>query len=171
MLILEVISKNKNIILSDISKKTNIPKSTVFRFLNTLEELGYVAKNPSNEHFFTTCKMNMFHNTSSIEGVLIEEGIQIIESIARHTKETVHLAKLEKNKLIYLHKIESTQTLRVSTSSHISGEAPLYWSSRIHQPSISGINATDENPHRTVLAVFPHTALHSKLLETHQIWT
>lgn len=126
MLILETIAKKNKIILSDIAKETKIHKSTVFRFLNTLEDLGYIAKNPKDEKYFLTTKMNNFHSTSSLEGVLLEEGIQIIETIAKHTKETVHLAKLDNNKLTYLYKIESTQTLRVSTASHIAGEAPLY---------------------------------------------
>jgi IclR family KDG regulon transcriptional repressor len=126
MLILETIVKNKKIKLSDIAKETKIHKSTVFRFLNTLEDLGYIAKDPKEEQFFITTKMNNFHTTSSIEGILLEEGVQIVETIAKHTKETVHLAKLDNNKLTYLHKVESTQTLRVSTASQISGEAPLY---------------------------------------------
>lgn len=126
MLILETIAKNKKIILSDIAKQTKIHKSTVFRFLNTLEDLGYIAKTPKDEQYFLTSKMNNFHSTSSIEGILLEEGVQIVETIARHTKETVHLAKLNNGKLTYLHKIESTQTLRVSTASQIMGEAPLY---------------------------------------------
>ncbi len=126
MKILETISKNKKIILSDIAKQTDLHKSTVFRFLNTLDDLGYIAKNPKDEQYFITSKMNNFHTTSSIEGILLEEGVQIIQAIAKHTNETVHLAKLDNSKLTYLHKIESTQTLRVSTSSHISGEAPLY---------------------------------------------
>ena len=126
MLILETIAKNKKIILSDIAKETNIHKSTVFRFLNTLETLGYIAKTPKDELYFITTKMNTFHSTSSIEGILLEEGVQIVETIAKHTKETVHLAKLDNSKLTYLHKIESTQTLRVSTSSQVFGEAPLY---------------------------------------------
>lgn len=126
MLILETISKNNKIILSDIAKQTKIHKSTVFRFLNTLEDLGYIGKNSTDEKYFLTTKMNNFHNVTSVEGVLLKEGIQIVEKIAKYTKETVHLAKLENRKLTYLHKIESTQTLRVSTSSQISGEAPLY---------------------------------------------
>ncbi len=126
MLILETIATKNKIKLSNIAKETKIHKSTIFRFLNTLEDLGYIAKNPKDEKYFITTKMNNFRSTSSIEGVLLEEGISIIESIAKHTKETVHLAKLDNNKLTYLHKIESTQTLRVSTASQISGEAPLY---------------------------------------------
>lgn len=126
MLILETIAKHNKIILSDIAKETNIHKSTVFRFLNTLESLGYINKDPKDEHYFLTTKMNQFHISSSIESVLLDEGVQIVETIAKHTKETVHLAKLDNNKLTYLYKVESTQTLRVSTSSQILGEAPLY---------------------------------------------
>jgi DNA-binding IclR family transcriptional regulator len=126
MLILETIAKHNKIILSDIAKETEIHKSTVFRFLNTLEDLGYISKSTKDEHYFLTSKMNNFHSTSSIEGILLEEGVHIVETIAKHTKETVHLAKLDNNKLTYLHKVESTQTLRVSTSSYVSGEAPLY---------------------------------------------
>ncbi len=126
MLILETIAQNNNIILSDIAKQTKIHKSTVFRFLNTLEDLGYISKNTKDETYFITTKMNNFHQNSSLENILLTEGIQLIETIARHTQETVHLAKLDNGKLTYLHKIESTQTLRVSTASKISGEAPLY---------------------------------------------
>ncbi|MGD1821870.1 MAG: IclR family transcriptional regulator [Pleomorphochaeta sp.] len=126
MLILETIANNNKIILSDIAKKTKIHKSTVFRFLNTLEDLGYIAKDPKDEQYFITTKMNNFHSNSSLEGILLSEGVNLVETIAKHTQETVHLAKLDNNKLTYLHKIESTQTLRVSTASHVSGEAPLY---------------------------------------------
>ncbi len=126
MLILETIAKNNQITLSDISKKTDLHKSTVFRFLNTLESLGYIIKTPKDEGYYLSTKMNNFHVASNIDNILLDEGIRIVDAIAKHTKETVHLAKLEDDKLTYLYKVESTQTLRVSTSSQIAGEAPLY---------------------------------------------
>jgi DNA-binding IclR family transcriptional regulator len=57
---------------------------------------------------------------------LWREAQPVIKEVAEATRETVHLASLEGNNLVYVGKIESSQNLRVSMQSRVGTSAPMY---------------------------------------------
>ena len=126
MAILTVLSAEGPILLSDVARCVGIHKSTVFRFLQTLSDLGYVYKDGESEEYSLTEKMNVFITHTSERGRLQQQVIPIMEELSRVTKETIHLAVLEDYQLQYIDKIESTEKLRVVISSQKGGAAPLY---------------------------------------------
>ena len=127
MAIFEALAKFEEIGVSEIARITSIHKSTVFRFVQTLTDLGYLIRNEENDTYSLSTKMNAFHRYSDRQELLKHYGILAMKEISNITGETIHLAKLEDMQLIYLHKIESTHTLRVCTMiSAIGKYAPLY---------------------------------------------
>ncbi|MFW5485532.1 MAG: IclR family transcriptional regulator [Spirochaetaceae bacterium JB067] len=126
MTILEYLAKNGANNLSTISKDISIHKSTLYRFLHTLCSMGYVYKNSESENYSLTQKMNRFLNMGSKYSLLHQFAVPVMEQLSELTKETIHLATLEDLHIKYIYKIESTLSLRVVTSSHRGGGAPLY---------------------------------------------
>ena len=127
MAIFEALVKFEEIGISEIARITSIHKSTVFRFVQTLTDLGYLIRNEENDTYSLSTKMNAFHRYNDRQELLRHYGIMAMKEISNLTGETIHLAKLEDMQLIYLHKIESTHTLRVCTMiSAIGKYAPLY---------------------------------------------
>lgn len=55
-----------------------------------------------------------------------QQAQPILEQLAEQTHETIHLAILDDGKIVYLGKIESNQTLRVSMASRIGQSAPAH---------------------------------------------
>jgi len=125
MSILETLAACAPIGITEISRATGIHKSTVFRFLATLCALGYVYRLPDSDQYALTVKMGIF-TTNPRDEKLLELALPYLERLSRSTRETVHLAVLLDDKLGYLHKIESTQSLRVVTASYTGGGGPLY---------------------------------------------
>lgn len=126
MIILEYLTQEKSANLSQMARDIFLHKSTLFRFLSTLTLLGYVYKDSETETYSLTQKMNHFANSSTKYSLLHEFAIPQMEVLSDETKETIHLATMENGKIHYIYKIESTQSLRVATSSQSGGDAPLY---------------------------------------------
>lgn len=124
--LLESLAHEEEIGVTKLSKKVGSNKSTVYRFLNTLKNLGYVRQNPENEKYSLT--LRLFEIGSVVLDRLDEKkiAIPVMKKLAEQTMETVHFAILDEGKLVYLHKIDSTQTLRVSMMSRIGQNAPLH---------------------------------------------
>ncbi len=126
MRLLEALAQEKELGVTDLAGRAGIHKSTVFRFLNSLKELGYVRQNNANEKYSLTLKL--FELGSRVLGrmELWEQANPILEQLAEKTHETIHLAVLDEDSLVYLGKIESTQALRVSMSSRVGQSAPTH---------------------------------------------
>ena len=126
IMILETLAQNDEVGVTELAKKVLGNKSTVYRFLNTLMDLGYVKQNPETEQYSLTLKM---YETGSValERLDIRKAAQyVMEDLAKVTKETIHLAVLEQQSLVYLHKINSTQSLKVTMMSKVGTTGPLY---------------------------------------------
>lgn len=127
MSILEILSKDDQLGVTEIARRSNLHKSTVFRFLNTLSRLGYVYRDSSNDRYGLSLKLNALVGIRSGSEDILRYASTSLEFLARETGETVHLAILENGALVYLRKIESTRSLRVVTMiSSVGASVPMY---------------------------------------------
>ncbi|MFN2312320.1 MAG: IclR family transcriptional regulator [Spirochaetia bacterium] len=126
MQILEQLSMADGIGVNEISRSLALHKSTVFRFLSSLRNLHYVQQDPVTEHYRATIKLFELGARVVQQLEFLPHAKQVMETLAAETDETIHLAVLENDKLVYLHKIESTQTLRVFMKSRPGQTAPLH---------------------------------------------
>jgi DNA-binding IclR family transcriptional regulator len=127
MAILEVLGKSDLLSLTEIAAACGLHKSTTFRFLQTLLQLGYVFRDEPSDCYGLSLKLNALVGIRSGSQDILRYAASSLESLSRETGETVHLAVLEDGALVYLRKIESKRVLRVVTMvSSVGGGAPMY---------------------------------------------
>jgi IclR family KDG regulon transcriptional repressor len=133
MKILECLSYERNLGITELTDRVSthlkgipIDKSTVYRFLVSLIDLGFVYQDQQTEKYGLTLKLFEIGMSVLERLELWREAEPILEEIARVTGETVHLATLDGDELVYLGKVESTRALRVSMMSRVGSSAPAY---------------------------------------------
>ncbi len=122
--LLEILAKEKELGITEITNNIDVHKSTAYRFLTSLKELGYVKQNRENEKYSLT--LRLFELGSEVVARLSRraEARPIMEELANHTQETVHLATLEAGEVVYIDKIDSPQTIRLYL--RVGRRAPAY---------------------------------------------
>ena len=112
--VIEAMCKEKESSVTGLSKATGLNKTTVYRFLNTLVNLGYVVKNDETEQYNLTIK---FLRISSKRLSMYDIQNQMRPALSKLSKdcgETVHLVERNGNKVVYIDKFESeTNSVRM----------------------------------------------------------
>jgi IclR family transcriptional regulator, KDG regulon repressor len=126
MTVLEALSEGGYASLETLAEKVGLSKPTLFRFLRTLKALGYVLQRDDAKY---SLSLKMLNIGSRVLGSmdLLEVSTPVIEGLARHFGETVHLAVMVEYSVVYVKKVESKHTIRMY--SNIGKQAPLYCTS------------------------------------------
>jgi len=108
--------------LSEVSRAMGLDKATVFRYLNTMETLEILEKK-DNRYYLG---MGLFELGNHVPGKrLIVNGIHpALRTLCEEVNETVNLAVLYNDRVLYLDKIESRRSLQIN--SMIGGTVPLH---------------------------------------------
>jgi len=122
--ILQALGEDRDHGITALSQRLMMSKSTVYRFLQTMKSLGYVAQEGESEKYSLTLKLfelgaKALQNVDLIRSADIE-----MRELSRLTKETIHLGALEENSIVYVHKIDSLYNLRMY--SRIGRRNPLH---------------------------------------------
>jgi DNA-binding IclR family transcriptional regulator len=119
--VIEAVS-NEALSISDIAKKTGITYSTTHRIVSVLLQRHYLkhdgAKGYSLGRKVLELGFQAFHQTT-----LTRVAHPFLEQLAQDTLDTVHLARIEGDSVIYLDKISSQRSVEIS--SRIGGRKPL----------------------------------------------
>jgi len=111
--IMEMLSKEGSLTLEEISAGTKIPRSSTFRLLNTLEQLGYVERNRDSEGDLWSLGLKILtlagRKLSRLD--LRREIRDILEELARETDEFVQLGVLHNGKVTYIDMIRRPKPL------------------------------------------------------------
>ena len=126
--ILELLSKEQyGLNLTEIGNRLNLHKSTVYRLLNSLKNRGYIEKKTSNGMyrlglgFIELCSLYL----NNLE--LKTEAEPFLRNLSSVTTQTVYLATLLDNEVIYIDKYEQFNSIR--KYSIIGNRRPLYCTS------------------------------------------
>ncbi len=112
--ILEVVSQSKEPLgVTELSNKMDLNKSTVYRMLNTLQYRGYIAQDNENDKYTTGLKLFELGSLVINELDLRKATISYLEDLMKLTGETVHLGILDDGEVIYIEKVESSETIRM----------------------------------------------------------
>ena len=106
----------------ELSQHTSIPVSTVFRMLKFLCGKDYL--NVDRGIYTLGSSFVRLGNTACSQNPLLKAARPFLEELSRHTRETVHLAKLQEDKVVYADKVEGSRTLRMG--SMIGKYSPLH---------------------------------------------
>jgi len=99
-------------------------KSTVYRFLSDLGQLGVVYKNPLTDRYSLGLKIFELGSRVQLKSALIDKTHPVLIEVAKRITETVHIAILKNSQIFHIDKVESPQGLKLS--SHIGSFGPAY---------------------------------------------
>lgn len=119
-----LMAENNPVGVNEFARKLNMPKSTVSRFLSTMESLGFVRREPGSGKFHLGLKLFEL-GCRAIEGMDLREiAIPHMAKLRDSINENVLLTVLEGDRITYLEKMESTQA--VVTQMNVGATAPAH---------------------------------------------
>jgi IclR family KDG regulon transcriptional repressor len=121
--VLESLSRRRSAGLEELAREMGMAKPTVYRFLQTLQELGY-ARRDENDHWAMTLKTFNVGSRALDHIDLYSAARPVAEDLAEELGETVHMGVLEGDSAVYILKIESKYTIRMF--SRVGRRIPLY---------------------------------------------
>jgi IclR family transcriptional regulator, KDG regulon repressor len=107
--------------LGEVARRVGLPKSTTHRFLTTLVSRGYMVPGPAGRYSLGIRLWELGCVAVAQIG-LREAAGPTLEWLARESQETIHLAVLDGDEIVYIDKIDSTQP--VQAYSRIGGRMP-----------------------------------------------
>jgi DNA-binding IclR family transcriptional regulator len=114
---------DRGISLSDLSVQLSMPKSTVHRYLATLQQLG-LAERSDADRFRLGTKIIELAGQFLANSDLRSESQAALDALATQTNETIHLAVPSGTEVVYIAKVESKHALRMY--SYIGARLPMY---------------------------------------------
>jgi DNA-binding IclR family transcriptional regulator len=112
--------------LKDVANETGLNKSTAYRFLAHLEHEAYVFRDVSGAYAIGV-KLARLGSGVSYQATLCKIARPILRQLWEATGETVNMAVIDGNEVLYLEVIESSHTFRLV--SQIGIRRPLYCTS------------------------------------------
>ena len=125
--IIELLSREQNgLQLTEIGRRLDLHKSTVYRLLSVLRKRGYIEKGDNNRYrigvqFIELSSMYL----NNIE--LKTEAEPYLRKLSQETRQTVFLAMIQDKEVVYLDKVEQYNSIR--KYSIIGRRRPLYCTS------------------------------------------
>jgi len=110
--------------LTDIARRTGLPKSSTFRLLATLGELGIVSRGDSDDSYQLTTKMFEYGALAIRAFDLVEHAKSEMYLVREQTGEAVHLFVRSETHAVCLYSAESRYSLRMHA--YIGMSCPLY---------------------------------------------
>ena len=109
--------------IADLCKKTSLPKGTVHRLLGTLKNLGYIEQNSQNRKYYLTVKIFKL-GAAVTDRVGLVQIIPYMKKLSQQFNETINLAILDGDEIIYLYSVGSGNALKLDL--RIGSNQPAY---------------------------------------------
>ena len=113
--ILEQLSRSELLGLRELTQTTGIPKSTVFRILSTLVELGYISRD-LNRNYRISPSLGSLVSDEATTDALRRLALPIMLELRDKYGETVNLGMQHGDKITYLEVVPSEFALRLQES-------------------------------------------------------
>jgi len=110
--ILEELAKNGPLPLNEVTHRTALAKSTVFRILITLNELGYVVRDGTRSYYISHRMEDLVSTKAHTEAIRRTAMPHMLE-LRNAYGETVNLGQLEFDKVTYVEVVPSEYALRL----------------------------------------------------------
>lgn len=120
-------TKGKELSLVQIAEAVHLDKSTAFRFVYTLQELGYLERDEASKRYRPGLKLLELGFTA-LEGLdLVRLAEPHLAELARETGEAVNMAVRDRTEIVYVAHVSSTQVVAVNM--RVGTRLPLHCSS------------------------------------------
>ena len=100
---------------SEISKRLDLPYSSIFNLLNTLEENRYARKDAETGKYYLGPRLANGDRLQADEAALRRESVPIMQELIDGTSFTSHLAVLRGGDAVYIEKREPVGFFRLNT--------------------------------------------------------
>ncbi len=114
--IIDALSNHSALGVTELSEILGLHKSTVFGLLSTLEYEGYVCQNTRTGKYELTLKLFEIGSKVFEELDLRKIARPYIEQIVEKHRETAHLVVPDGPEVIYIDKVECTQSMRICSN-------------------------------------------------------
>lgn len=128
MEVINLVSTNKyGVGVTEIANQMDINKSSVYRILNTLEEYGFIEQNEESGKYKLGYKFLEISSRLLDSMDLRTEAAPFLKSLEDYTNEVIHLVVYDHGEVVYLEKLEGSETLRMH--SKVGRRAPMHCTS------------------------------------------
>lgn len=110
--------------VTELSRDLKINKSTVSKILSTFENHHVLSKNHENRKYRLGLRLFELGSLVAEQMDLQKVAYPYMEDLNRKVKETVHLVVMDGFEIVYINKVESSQSLRIVT--RVGGRLPAY---------------------------------------------
>ncbi|MGM9949818.1 MAG: IclR family transcriptional regulator [Lysinibacillus sp.] len=121
--ILNLFINHSELSFQEIIMLSGMPKTSVYRMLATLEEMGFLEKGGDAKYRLGLLFLKFGHLVSSRLDIR-KVAYPFMEALHRETKEAINLVIREGNEAVYIEKIDMHQKVRLYTA--IGRRSPLY---------------------------------------------
>jgi DNA-binding IclR family transcriptional regulator len=126
--VLEVFTPaERDLSLSEIAERLELPKSSVHRLLATLAAHGFVERDANSRRYRLGIRLFEIGSAAIHERGLHSATHPVLEELAVTTGETCHLAVLSDVEAVYIYKIDGPSSF--SMTSRVGGRAPCHCTS------------------------------------------
>ncbi|MBA2870360.1 DNA-binding IclR family transcriptional regulator [Anoxybacillus calidus] len=123
--IIDIVSLEKDGLgVTEIAKQMDINKSSVYRILSTLVRYGYMEQDEETSRYKLGYKF-LEMSSKLLESIdLRKEAKPYLQELEKETNEVIHLVVYDQGEVIYIEKLEGTETLRMH--SKVGKRAPMH---------------------------------------------
>ena len=122
--IMEVLDEEADLGVSEIARRLDMEKSTVYRLINSLKLRGYVQQNPDNNRYSNGFRLFEMGNNVVKNMGLRKQVFPFLKELSQRTGEAVNFAIRDGKYVVYLDKIESNATIKVDLI--VGKKMPMY---------------------------------------------
>ena len=108
-------ASDKSVGLAQISSQLALPKTTVFRILRTLKQLGFVKQDAASGNFWLGPRLLSMANSIRSRLSVVKLSIPFMEDLTATTGETCKLSICGDREVVVLHAVESRKEMSVRT--------------------------------------------------------
>jgi IclR family acetate operon transcriptional repressor len=112
--LLDLLARQGSMSLTQLCQELGQPKSSVFRYLVTLEEHGYVQRLQNGDTFSLGLKLIELGRSVTNQFTVHEVALPFMRGLIEDFGETVNLAILEGGRVVYIEILEGTHSIRMA---------------------------------------------------------
>lgn len=114
--VLELLTQSrKGFSISEVSRRLELPKSSIHLILTTLERRGYLRRNSQTGKYQFGLKLVSLSRTAIESLELRQEAKPFLQGLMRKTGLTVHMAILERNEAVIIEKVQPLGLIQLAT--------------------------------------------------------
>ena len=104
--LLELVADHpQGLTMQEIVNRLELPKTTVFRLLNSLCEMGYLGKNEQTFHYFIARRLLRLGLASLSESNIVEQSLQHMKALRDDIRESIMLGVLMDREVVLLEQL------------------------------------------------------------------